>query len=74
MRTRLLLALGALLILIGIYVAIRPLFGSGPVTGSRPLDAGFAVFFLLRGVMNLRAARRQSRAAGPDVPRSPSPN
>ena len=74
MRSKFLLALGAILILIGLYLALRPLVGAGtPVTSSRFLDMAFAVFFLIRGAMNVRVARRPrvSPAPGPssNVPR-----
>ena len=62
MRSSLLLGLGALLVAIGAYLAIRFLLGAAPVTSSRFLDAAFAAFFILRGVMNLRTARRRPRA------------
>lgn len=67
MRSRLLLALGAILIVIGAYVALRPLLGGAPVTGSRLLDMAFAAFFLLRGVMNVRAAGRRPLGGQPDA-------
>jgi hypothetical protein len=72
-RSRFLLALGAILIAIGGYLAIRPLLGTGaPITSSRWLDAAFAVFFLIRGVMNVRAATRSPyRAARPDSHSAP---
>ena len=58
-RSRFLLALGAILIVIGGYLAVRPLIGAGaPITSSRWLDMAFAVFFLIRGVMNVRTATR----------------
>lgn len=70
MRSRILLALGAILIVIGLYLAIRPLAGSGaPVTSSRFMDMAFAVFFLIRGTMNVRAARRALQP--PIAPSSP---
>jgi hypothetical protein len=72
-RSKFLLALGAILILIGLYVALRPLVGAGtPITSSRFLDMAFAVFFLIRGAMNVRVARRpRAPAPGPssNVPR-----
>ena len=74
MRSKFLLALGAILILIGLYLALRPLLGAGaPVTSSRFLDMAFAVFFLIRGAMNVRVARRQQVSPAPgtssNVPR-----
>ncbi|GAC1649421.1 MAG: hypothetical protein NVS4B3_06460 [Gemmatimonadaceae bacterium] len=64
MRRTLLSLLGLLLVALGAYVAVRPWLVPGPaVTGSRWLDVGFAVFFVVRGVMNLRASRRLPQAA-----------
>ena len=42
---------------IGGYIAIQPLTGAAPVSGSRVLDTAFAALFLVRGVMNLRSTR-----------------
>lgn len=71
-RSRILLALGAILILVGVFVAVRPLIADGaPVTGSRLLDMAFAAFFLLRGVMNIRAARRKPPVVPGATPSSP---
>jgi len=44
---------------LGAYIAVRPLLPSHRVlTGSRWFDAAFALFFLLRGWMNVRSALR----------------
>ena len=60
-RVIVLLVLGALMLGVGAYVVGR-LFATGaPLTGNRWLDLLFAVFFVLRGAMNLTAARRLSR-------------
>lgn len=67
-RTALPLILGVLMIGIGAYIALRPLLGDGrPVTPSRWLDIAFSAFFIIRGSMNLRAARRWgARTVAPD--------
>jgi hypothetical protein len=63
MMTTVRLVLGWIMILIGLYVAVHPLWSHGrPVTTSIWLDMAFAGVFLLRGVMNLRGVKR-SRAA-----------
>ncbi|MFI5227844.1 MAG: hypothetical protein ACHQWU_02175 [Gemmatimonadales bacterium] len=57
--------LGVVMIGLGTYVALRPLWAHGTVlTGSRWLDMLFAAVFLLRGAVNIRSARaRRGRAA-----------
>jgi hypothetical protein len=53
------LAIGLVMMGLGAFVALRPLWaGPRPLSSSRWLDAGFAFFFLLRGWMNVRLARR----------------
>ena len=60
------LVLGLLMIALGLFLALRPLLAPGrPVTASRWLDIAFALFFLLRGAMNVRSARRPR---GPGAP------
>jgi hypothetical protein len=60
------LVLGWIMIALGAYVAIHPLWSHGkPVTTSLWLDMAFAAVFLLRGLMNLRSLRR---AARPETP------
>ena len=57
------LILGVILIGLGTYVAIRPLWAPrSTVSGSRWLDIAFAAVFLLRGVVNVRSALRASRS------------
>ena len=59
MMTRLRLVLGWIMIALGLFVALHPLWSHGrPVTTSLWLDMVFAAVFLLRGVMNLRGVRR----------------
>lgn len=59
------LVLGLVMIAFGSYVALHPLWAPGrPVTSSRWLDVAFALFFLLRGALYLRALRRPAPAPG----------
>jgi len=52
--------LGWIMILLGAFVAVHPLWSHGrPVTGSLWLDMAFAAVFLLRGVMNVRGVRKR---------------
>lgn len=56
------LALGLLLIGLGSFIAMRPLWRPhATITASRFLDVAFAAVFLLRGVVNVRSARRAAR-------------
>jgi hypothetical protein len=65
MMTTIRLVLGWIMILLGLYVAVHPLWSHRkPVTTSLWLDMAFAAVFLLRGFMNLRGVRR-SRATAP---------
>ena len=58
------LVLGWIMILLGAYVALHPLWSHGkPVTTSLWLDMAFAAVFLLRGVMNIRGVRRRPAAS-----------
>lgn len=63
------LVLGIVMLGLGAYIALRPLLGAPPVTGTRLLDMAFAALFLLRGVMNIRALLRvqRSRSQPPTV-------
>ena len=55
------LVLGWIMILLGAYVAVHPLWSHGkPVTTSLWLDMAFAAVFLLRGVMNIRGVRKRA--------------
>ena len=58
-RARLSLVLGVVMVGLGSYVALRPLWSRVPLTGQRWTDVAFATFFLLRGVMYLRSLRRR---------------
>ena len=65
-RSRLTLGIGVVMLLLGAFVALRPLWaGPRPLSASRWLDAAFALFFMVRGWMNVRLARRQSAAPAP---------
>lgn len=70
------MVLGAIMIALGAFLAARPLYAPGrPLTPSIWLDLAFALFFVLRGLMNVRAARRLTarRAATPEPPGPPVP-
>ena len=57
------LVLGAVLIGLGAYVAVRPLWRPhSTVTPSRFLDVAFAAVFILRGIFNVRSALRASKS------------
>ena len=61
--TNLRIVLGLVMILLGSYVALHPLWANGrPITQSIWFDMAFAALFLLRGVMNLRGGRKRQRA------------
>ena len=58
-RARVTLAIGVVMIALGSYVALHPLWaGPRPLSASRWLDMAFAAFFLFRGWANVRSARR----------------
>jgi hypothetical protein len=60
------LVLGWVMIALGAYVAVHPLWSHGrAVTTSLWLDMAFAALFLLRGVMNVRGVRRVRNPAAP---------
>lgn len=57
------LILGIVLIGLGAYVAVRPLWRPhSTVTPSRVLDVAFATVFILRGLVNVRSALRASKS------------
>lgn len=74
MRRHIALVLGVVMIGIGAWLALRPLLAPGhPVSSSRGLDLAFALFFVLRGTMNVRSARRRPRTpAMPELPAAPA--
>jgi hypothetical protein len=56
------LALGVILVGLGSFVALRPLWRPhATVTPSRFLDVAFAAVFILRGLVNIRSALRASK-------------
>ena len=60
------LAIGLVMMALGSYIALRPLWaGTRPLSSSRWLDLAFAAFFLLRGWMNVRSGIVRRRAAPP---------
>ena len=59
------LVIGAVMFLLGSYVALHPLLGRGPVTASPWLDLAFATFFLVKGWLYLRPLFRRSPPAAP---------
>jgi len=61
------LVLGLVMIALGAFVAGRALLVGASVTRQPLLDVGFALFFLVRGALYLRAARRP--AVPPPGPR-----
>jgi len=61
-RRTLSLVLGVIMIGLGAFLAVRPMLPSHrALTGSRWFDAAFALFFLLRGWMNVRSALRSKQ-------------
>ncbi|GLC24524.1 hypothetical protein [Roseisolibacter agri] len=59
------LVLGLVMIALGAFVAIRALWVGASLTRQPLLDVGFALFFLVRGALYLRAARRPAGPTGP---------
>ena len=57
-RRRIALVVGPVMLALGAYIALHPLWDRTPVTGNRWTDMAFATFFLLRGVLYLRGLRR----------------
>ena len=58
-RYKVVLVIGIAMMALGCYIALRPFWaGRTPMSSSRWIDMAFAAFFLIRGVMNLRTARR----------------
>ena len=53
------LVLGVIMVVLGGWLLIHTvILQRSPVSGQRWLDVGFAALFMLRGVMNVRSARR----------------
>jgi uncharacterized membrane protein HdeD (DUF308 family) len=57
------MVLGVILSLLGLFIAVRPLFVSATFTDARWLDMTFAAVFLLRGVLNVKTALRRRQSA-----------
>jgi uncharacterized membrane protein HdeD (DUF308 family) len=58
------LVLGVIMFVIGLFVAVRPLWThNGVLTGARWLDMTFAFVFMLRGAINVRTAATRRRDA-----------
>ena len=76
MRITVILLLGVVQVAVGVFIATRPLIGSGaPLTSSRLLDMAFAAYFLIRGAMNLRNAfRAHADARSAQTPPHPPPD
>lgn len=59
------LVLGVVMIGLGLYVAVRPLFTNNSIlTSARWLDLTFAFVFMLRGAVNVRSVMRAQAAQG----------
>jgi len=65
------LVLGVVMVALGAFVAIRALWVGASVTRQPLLDVGFALFFLARGALYLRAARRPAGPAAAVPPAGP---
>lgn len=52
------LVLGVVMVALGVFIAVRALWIGASLTRQPLLDVGFAIFFLLRGALYLRAARQ----------------
>ena len=64
-RNILKLVLGVVMVGLGVYIAVRPLFTHNAIlTGARWLDMTFAFVFMLRGGMNVRSVLRARAANG----------
>ena len=64
-RYRIVLVIGVAMMALGAFIALRPFWvGPVPLSSSRWIDMAFAAFFLLRGLMNVRGARRALAAPG----------
>jgi hypothetical protein len=64
-RNTLKLVLGVVMFVLGLYIAVRPMFTNNAIlTGSRWLDATFSLVFMLRGAINVRSVLRARGADG----------
>lgn len=58
-RGKVVVGLGVVMVLLGAWIALRPVLpGARPITSSRVLDVAFALFFVVRGLMNVRTGLR----------------
>jgi uncharacterized membrane protein HdeD (DUF308 family) len=57
------MVLGVALFLLGLFIAVRPLFENRTFTEARWLDMAFAAVFMLRGALNVRTALRRRQSA-----------
>ncbi len=58
LRLKIGLVIGVVMLGLGAYIALHPLWSRETVSNSRFLDMAFAFFFLLKGGINVRAAWR----------------
>ena len=66
LRNTIVFAIGVVMMALGAYVVTHPLWSGGhTVTESRALDAMLALFFLVRGWMNVRSATGRPVFGGP---------
>ena len=64
-RNILKLVLGVVMVGLGVYIAVRPLFTHNAIlTGARWLDMTFAFVFMVRGAINVRSVLRARAANG----------
>jgi hypothetical protein len=65
-RGRIAMVLGVVMVALGAWLLVNAfVLRRPPVTGKPLLDAAFAFFFLLRGSMNVRTARRPAMPVRP---------
>ena len=57
--------IGVVMIALGCFIGVRPMFThNAPFTATRWLNIAFALFFLIRGTMNVKAALRRKAQQG----------
>ena len=72
-RATIVLVIGVIMIALGAYIALRLAWmGGAPLTATRWLDFAFGAFFVFRGALNIRNARRMQAISGAP-PANPSP-
>ena len=58
-RVMFVMVVGVIMVALGAYIALRLVWmGGAPLTGRRWMDFSFGAFFVLRGALNIRSARR----------------